>query len=199
MEPISRRPGKFASAAKVKRETVEESPVTEVTVKASDAMRPAMREDDSRTAAAKRAAQLREHLGDVVEGQDDFYMPLDEIPDGWTYEWKRKSVLGQEDPSYQVSLERMGWEPVPADRHPSYMPTGGKYATIERDGMILMERPMELTEEARRIELKKARQQVRTKEEQLNSAPQGQFGRDNKGNSMAKVSKSYEAMAIPNE
>jgi hypothetical protein len=58
----------------------------------------------------------------------------------------------QEDPAYAVSLARKGSEPVPADRHPSFMPDGARFATIERKGMVLMERPLELTEEAREIE-----------------------------------------------
>jgi hypothetical protein len=66
--------------------------------------------------------------------------------------------------------------------------------------MVLMERPKELTEEAKGIELKKARNQVRQKEAQLSAAAgPDQFGRDNKGNSLVKISKSYDAIPIPNE
>ena len=93
----------------------------------------------------------------------------------------------------------MGWEPVPASRHPSMMPDSGGYNTIERKGMILMERPEEVTQEARIAEQRRARMQVRQKEEQLNSAPSGQFGRNNKDNSLVKVKKSYEAVPIPND
>ena len=162
-------------------------------------MRPAMREEDPRVRAARRAAEVRNNIGTMDEGPDKFFIDQSKVPAGWSYEWKRKTVLGQEDPSYMVQLERMGWEPVPASRHPSYMPDGGRYNTIERDGMILMERPAELTEEARKVELKRARNQVRQKEAQLNSSPDGQFGRDNKGSPMAKISKSYESIPIPEE
>lgn len=130
------------------------------------------------------------------EGPDDFYIDQSLIPPGWSYEWKRKTVMGMEDPAYQVQLSRMGWEPVPASRHPSYMPVGNSYNTIERKGMILMERPMELTEEARSIEARRARDRVRQKEAQLNSAPDGQFSR-NHPQAQAKISKSYEAIPIP--
>jgi hypothetical protein len=161
--------------------------------------RTAMREEDPRTRAARRAAEIRNHIGNMDEGPDDFYVNQSMIPPGWTYEWKRKTIMGQEDPAYQVQLARMGWEPVPASRHPSYMPEGSRSATIERKGMILMERPSELSEEARHIESRRAKNQVRQKEAQLNSAPEGQFGRDNKGNSMANIKKSYEAMPIPKD
>jgi len=63
--------------------------------------------------------------------------------------------------------------------------------------MILMERPREINDEARDFELRKARMQVRQKEQQLASAPDGQFGRNNKDAALVKVGKSYEAMPIP--
>jgi len=161
-------------------------------------MRPALREEDPRTRAARRAAEVRNHVGSMDEGLDEFYIDSAAVPPGWSYEWKRKTVMGMEDPAYQVQLSRMGWEAVPADRHPAYMPTGNKYATIERKGMVLMERPKELTDEAREIENRKARNQVRHKEAQLNSAPDGQFGRDHR-EVQAKINKSYEAIPIPKD
>jgi hypothetical protein len=161
-------------------------------------MRPVMREEDPRARAARRAAELRDHHnGDMDDGVDEFYIDPADIPEGWSYEWKRRTVLGAEDPAYQVALARAGWEPVPTSRHPSYMPMGGDYPFIERKGMILMERPLEITEDARSAELRKARLQVRQKEAQLNSAEGGQFERTNKDQSLVKVRKSYEAMPIP--
>jgi len=180
------------AAEKATREVIDE-PVVEM----RQEMRRPMREEDPRTRAARRAAEIRNHIGNMDEGTDEFYVPAHEIPDGWTYEWKRKSVLGQEDAAHQIALARKGWEPVPASRHPSFMPDGGNFNTIERKGMILMERPAEVTEEARQIEMRRARMQVRQKEEQLNSAPSGQFERQNKENSLVKVKKSYEAVPIP--
>lgn len=162
-------------------------------------MRPMMREEDPRVRAARRAAELRDHLGNMDEAPDDFYIPPSDIPSGWSYEWKRKTLLGQEDPAYQVQLAQKGWEAVPAYRHPSYMPVGYKGGTIERKGMILMERPLEITQEARDFEIRKARNQVRQKEAQLAGAPEGQFERNNKDSSLVKVKKSYEAMPIPKD
>jgi hypothetical protein len=189
---------KFQEAAKeiaAEKAAAEPAPVVETRKE----MRPPMREEDPRTRAARRAAEIRNHVGTLDEGTDEFFVPPGEIPDGWTYEWKRKSVFGKEDPAHQVALARMGWEPVPASRHPSMMPDSGGYNTIERKGMILMERPEEVTQEARIAEQRRARMQVRQKEEQLNSAPSGQFGRNNKDNSLVKVKKSYEAVPIPND
>jgi len=185
------------AAAEVAAEAaaVQPAPVVETRKE----MRPPMREEDPRVRAARRAAEIRNHVGTLDEGTDEFYVPPEEIPDGWTYEWKRKSVFGKEVPAHQVALARVGWEPVPASRHPSMMPDSGGYNTIERKGMILMERPAETTEEARKAEMRRARMQVRQKEEQLNSAPSGQFERNNKENSLVKVKKSYEAVPIPKD
>lgn len=171
------------------------------------ATRPSMRPTDPITAkieedpiarAARRTAELRDHSA-VVENVDEYFIEPGIIPTGWSYEWKRKTVLGAEDPAHQVSLARRGWEPVPASRHPEMMPMGYTGVEITRKGMVLMERPMEITEEVRAAELRKARLQVRAKEEQLSASPQGQFERSNKGNDLVKVKKGYEAMPIPEE
>ena len=168
-------------------------------------VRPAMRpgtgpveEESPRERAARKAAELRAHRnGDLDDGTDEFFVEPGIIPDGWTYEWKTKTVLGAEDPAHQVKLARDGWEAVPASRHPDMMPAGYKGVEITRKGMVLMERPSEITDEVRQMENRRARLQVRAKEEQLAAAPAGHFERSNKGNDLAKVKKGYEAMPIP--
>jgi len=154
--------------------------------------------EDSRARAAKRTAELLEHIG-TGDGTDKFAIDPKIIPDGWSYEFKRFTVLGQEDPSYQVSLADSGWEAVPAKRHPELMPIGYQGATILRDGQILMERPLAITEKRKQKDYQNAREQVRAKEEQLTGAAPGEFERRNKGDSLVKINKSYEPMAIPKE
>jgi hypothetical protein len=153
----------------------------------------------SKERAAARAKQIREHRGDEIDEGDKFAIDQSIIPEGWDYQWKRHTVLGKDDPSYDVNLRMNGWEPVPAKRHPQMMPSGSAASAITRDGMILMERPMELTMEAKARDKRKAQLQVRAKEASLAEAPQGQFGRDNKGAPLASVSKSFEAIPIPKE
>lgn len=176
-------------------ELPSDPPVEAVSVRPE--LRPEIREEDPRTRAARRVAELRDHGAVNDEGTDDFYIPMGEIPPGWTYEWKRNTVFGAEDPAYQVQLRRHGWEPVPAIRHPSFMPEGMTKGYIERKGMILMERPEEITNEARDRELRKARGQVRAKEEQLAIPGSSEFSRENNGESMVKVRKTYERMPVP--
>lgn len=162
-------------------------------------MRPdTVKEESPRDRAARRTAELRGHdtdLGD--DGNDDFFIELGIIPDGWSYEWKTRTVLGAEDPAHQVALARRGWESVPASRHPELMPMGYTGAEITRKGMVLMERPMEITQEAKDASLRRARMQMRDKEAQLTQAKGGEFDRSNKGDPLVKISKKYEAIPIP--
>lgn len=162
-------------------------------------LRPEVREEDPRARAARRAAEIRNHLSDGDEGVDEYYIDPNIIPPGWDYEWKRRTVWNEENASYQVQLQLKGWEPVPVSRHPQYMPDGTRSSVIERKGMVLMERPKEITEAARQAEYRKARMQVRAKEEQLNSAPSGTFDRANKDSTLVKVGRSYEPIPIPGD
>ncbi|MEN6608593.1 MAG: hypothetical protein ABFD60_15210 [Bryobacteraceae bacterium] len=159
------------------------------------------KEESSLERAKRRAAELRGHIDGVEDSTDEFFVPPEIIPDGWTYEWKRKMVLNKEDPSYAVQLSREGWEAVPLNRckrHRAMMPQGWDGPTIERHGMILMERPAEITQEYRNIELRRARAQVRQKEEQLSSTPDGTLTRNDPRVS-PKIKKSYSPVEIPED
>lgn len=158
--------------------------------------RPALREEDPRARARKRAEELRSHIGELDEGTDEFYIEPESIPDGWTYEWKRHTVYGQEDPSYQVQLAREGWTAVPASRHPSMMPAGATEAVIMRKGCILMECPTEIILERKAIELKRARYQVTQKEAQLAGTPDGTMTRDH-AKVRPNIKKGYEPIPVP--
>jgi hypothetical protein len=159
-------------------------------------MRAAMREEDPRAAAARRAAEIRGHSDGVDEGADEFRTPR--APDGWEYEWKRRTLLGQEDPAYQVQLARQGWDPVSTSRHPEMMPMQGNYPTIERKGMVLMQRPAVISDESRANELRKARNQVRVKEQQLNATPDGTLTRDHPS-ARPQIKKGFSPIEVPND
>jgi hypothetical protein len=162
-------------------------------------MREPMKEESPLDRAAKRAAELRGHNISMDEGTDDFFVDPEMIPEGWTYEWKRHLLLGAEDPSYNVALARAGWEPVPLNRdakHRAMMPMNWSGNYIERKGQILMERPTEIVVEARNIEKRKARDQVRAKEAQLAGTPDGTMTRDH-DRVRPSVNKGWEAMPVP--
>jgi hypothetical protein len=153
---------------------------------------PAPAEDDARTRAARRAAALLDQIDDLDEANDEFFIPDEIIPEGWTYEWKRHKTLGAVDPSYEVSLARAGWEPVPVKRHPEMMPIGWQGQMIERKGMILMERPTTIVKRAREKEYRRAREQVGAKEAQVRGQPAG-ANSPFEGRA-SKLGKSYEPL-----
>ena len=103
--------------------------------------------------------------------EDIFYIPINEIPEGSSYEWKRWSVNGMEDPFYIAQMREQGWEPVDPKRHPTWVPPGYSQPYIIKGGQILMERPIELTEEARAEERALAKRQVREAEQRLGMTP----------------------------
>ena len=187
MEPVAKRRGRPRK--------VDVSPKEDAPVSTRHPMRAEMRDSDPRASAAKRAQEILGNIGGADEGQDSFRTPP--APDGWTYEWKRNTLFNQEDPAYMTSLIRTGWEPVPAKRHPEMMPIGAT-KSIERKGMILMERPAEVTRQFEEADKRRARLQMRAKEEQLGSAPQGQFGRDH-AQAAPKINKSYEPLPVPKD
>jgi hypothetical protein len=110
---------------------------------------------------AQRSAQRPSQKLTIRTGSNRFDFDRDLIPAGMTYEWKRASIFGQEDTENLISLEMNGWTPVPADRHKELM---GKRATqggeIKRGGLVLMERPAEVSIEAREMDTFAARHQV---------------------------------------
>jgi hypothetical protein len=189
MPNITEAAAKFAE--RMKSEQAEDAPRAPA--------RPKLREDDPRARARQRAEELRQHGSNAAnEAPDPLYVDPNDIPDGWSYEWKMFTVYGAENPAYQIELQRRGWTAVPRERHPHMMPLGSNEAFIMRDGPILMECPMEIVEERRAEELRAARQQVRSKEQQLAGTPDGTMTRDHV-KVRPQIKKSYEAMPIPEE
>lgn len=139
---------------------------------------------------------LRERLRGKVRMQtanaDRFYVDPTTIPEGVSFEWKRHSVYGQQDPSYIASLRRNGWEPALAEDFPEQV-LEGETGPIIKDGQIAMVRPMELTKQARDEAERSAKEQVRAREAQLGLAPAGTGPRERVGELDARpqISKEY--------
>jgi len=144
--------------------------------------------------ATIRAEELRNRMRMdklAPDMYDEFYISPTIIPEGWDYNWKRKTVAGAEDKEHGIEMAQSGWDPVDAARHPEMMPAGYR-GCIERKGMILMERPKEISDMAKDRELSTARQAVRDKEQAIGINRPGQFEATSK-----KVSKSYGPIKIP--
>lgn len=77
--------------------------------------------------------------------------------EGFDLEWKRTKVYGEEQRQYIAQTARGGWEPVQAERWPGIFLPDGHAGAIEIDGLMLMERPLELSLEARQEDHNDAR------------------------------------------
>lgn len=127
---------------------------------------------------------------------DKFELPKDMIADfaarGMSVEWKRETTMGAEDPSYSVFLREQGWEPVESARYPKFV-MAGQEGAIRRDGQVLMERPIELTQEAMAEDKAAAREAVAIKEQQLGQAGAGEFQRHRTdGSSTVQINRTIE-------
>lgn len=129
-----------------------------------DAATPAPRASGRATAIGRDGKVVSRKLSGAVDKYDLRAMGI-AAPPGWTYEWKRKTLSGMEDVDHLNALADNGWTSVPADRHAG---TAGKSKTgeIVRDGLMLMERPVELTREARAEESAAARAQIQAQNDQ---------------------------------
>lgn len=148
-----------------------------------------MMNDESLDRARRRIAEIRALQGDdddLGEGFVDKWYAL--APAGWTYEWKTHSVWNKEYPQYFNALLRNGWSAVPASRHRDLVYAGYENENIIIDGMILMERPRELTEKVRRRDIYRATDQVRSMEAKLNDAPPGTPPRNTTGFTRTQLS-----------
>jgi len=196
--PAGRRGRKsalFAEKPKAKVEPVvlaEEG--TESVESSRQAMRPDMREESPLARAARRAAEIKGSGGLEFDGTDEYYIDPRIIPEGWSYEWKREAVYGQRDDTYQQSLKQSGWEEVPYSRHPDKFPKG-KGNTIERKGMLLMERPAVITDEMRRKDNMNARNAVESRKQTVDST-KGMLGRAD-SYVAPKITQGYEPMIPP--
>lgn len=114
--------------------------------------------------------QVRNRAGEIISRthyatQDKFDVPLHMIPDGWTYQWLSQATVGQMNNNAHFYAN--GWEPVMAKRHDGIFMQKGHDGPIIVDGMILVERPIELTLEARAEELRTAKALLKTQNEQF--------------------------------
>ena len=102
-------------------------------------------------------------------GIDQFQIPKELIPKGWSYQWNTVTVYNREDlvVGQAMQMYENGWRPVPAERHPGRFVPIGKKGDIIRDGMRLEERPLSMTQEAAREEEMAARRQMRDRDESL--------------------------------
>ena len=142
--------------------------------------------------------RLRTRSRKSTVNESPFDIPMSEIPAGLTYEWKRWSVNGLHDPFYISAMRNQGWEPVDPKVHPTWVPPGYSEPHIIKDGQILMERPEELTKEARQELKQLSKTQVREAEQRLGMTARKLSGGDAPDSLLsqvdAKLTKEYGRM-----
>lgn len=157
-----------------------------------------------KVARAQTSSKAAKAKYDALPDDDDDRLKISkaEIPDGMDYMWVTDSVLGQPMPQRRNRFMRRGWKPVPSSRHPHLMPAGFE-GEINIEGLVLMERPMELTMEARRRERMKASEQVYAREAALRGGdfgPNVTFDTTHPSAQRAnRISKGYERISIPRD
>lgn len=124
---------------------------------------PQRAEQRSEQRAEQRAEQRPSQQRMVRTGENRFTHDTSLQPTNVTYEWKRVSIWGKPDEEHQINMRNNGWTPVPANRHPELsLLTPSKDGVIVRGGQMLMERPKELTAQARLEDKTRAQEQVMT-------------------------------------
>ena len=110
----------------------------------------------------------------------DTYINFQNIPKDISLNWKLFTANGKEYPFYLQAMRKQGWEPVNPQEHPDWLmlPPGYKEDVVIVDGLILMERPIELTNQARAEERQLARRQIREAEQRLGVTPKDTMTRD---------------------
>lgn len=106
-------------------------------------------------------ARRRAKIGDV------YYVPPQEIPRGWEYQWNVFTVVGEQKIDMQLEMHANGWRPVPSSRHPGRWTEPAHEGAIVVNGLRLEERPSVLSQEARNEDEARARAQVRDQTEAL--------------------------------
>lgn len=120
---------------------------------------------------------------------DRFFIDRKIIPPGMDYNWKRESCFGQSDPYHMNALKENHWRPVPDDRHPGMI--------TKQAGMVLMERPRYLSDEAKQEDLREALDQVQGVKNALGETPGGTFSRDHpSAKNATRITREYTPLVI---
>lgn len=109
----------------------------------------------------RKAISLGDFTGikrDVDEGRDYLHVPKELIPDGIAIEWKRDKMLNMDDKQHRAEVWRAGWRHIPSDsagfkEHFFSFITGDIF---EYQGLVLMYRPLTMSEQAKKEEARKA-------------------------------------------
>ena len=127
------------------------------------------------------------------------------IPEGFALQWVTDSVYGQSMSQHRSKFERKGWTPVHQEDFDGafdglFMPKGAS-GEIMNEGLVLMARPKEFNDKAKRMDHRRAIEQVHIKEQALRGGdiPISLDARHATALQTNKIGKSYERLPIPEE
>ena len=107
----------------------------------------------------------------IDESPDRLRIDRDLIPEGMDMQWVTDTVYGQPMPQHRADFERRGWTPVHQEDFEGqfngmWMPKDAA-GEIKVDGLVLMARPLELSIKAKKLDRRRALEQVQIKEAEL--------------------------------
>ena len=134
-----------------------------------------------------------------AEEKDSLYVPKGIIPDGMDVNWKRFSVYGKEDKQHSAELKRKGWRPVPADMDgfKEYFQAfvDEAHGIIENAGCVLMIRPKKYSDQAKNEQVKRAKDSVNQKMEEMGMTTNKAMPRN--VHAMERSYESNSSIAVP--
>ena len=105
------------------------------------------------------------------ENPDRQHIPAHLIPEGMAFQWVTDTVLGQSFAQHRASFEKKGWTPVHQEDFDGQLNgmfmKKGEQGEIRMTGQVLMARPKELSDRARKRDRRLANEQVQIKEQSL--------------------------------
>jgi hypothetical protein len=99
----------------------------------------------------------------------DSYVNRESVPSDISLNWKLFTANALEYPYYLQQMRKQGWEPVNPQEHPDWvnLPPGYTATVVIVDGLMLMERPLWMTEQAEDDNRIMAGQRMREAEQRL--------------------------------
>jgi hypothetical protein len=145
-------------------------------------------------------------------GVDRFFIRPDLLKrvrdEGFSWEWKEETILGEKRSGVAATQAQVGWEPVmhesyPGEFAPAFDADGNQTkGPVRRDGLMLMERPLALTIEAMRDEKRKADERVGNAKNQysrLNTSGASTAEFNDEAQRSSYIKQNVERVVMPNQ
>ncbi len=137
---------------------------------------------------------------------DRLHIPREMIPEGMDLQWVTDSVYGKEMSQHRSGFEKRGWTPVHQSDFDGvfdgmFLPKGVD-GEIKVDGLVLMARPLEISLQAKKLDKRRAREQVEIKEAAWKAGDLPNVTLDSRNRAATSknvINKSLERLEIPQD